>query len=69
MRFSAMDQDKCVYKRTPIEGQPPIYVGLYVDNLVYYSPSVAVEEWFENNRKLHLKVDFMGNASWFLGQQ
>ena len=64
-----MDQDKCVYKCTPLEGQPPIYVGLYVDNLIYYSPSDKVEEWFENGFRSHLKVDFMGDASWFLGQR
>ena len=46
--FSVIDQDKCVYKCTPIEGRPPIYIGLYVDNLIYYSPSDKVEEWFEN---------------------
>ena len=62
MGFTAMGQDKCVYKCTPIEGQPPIYVGLYVDDLIYYSPSDAVEEWFENNLKSHLKVDFMGDV-------
>ena len=49
MGFSAMYQDKCVYKCTPIKGQPPIYVGLYVDDLIYYFPSDKVEEWFENN--------------------
>ena len=64
-----MGQDKCVYKCTPIEGQPPIYVGLYVDDLIYYSPSDAVKEWFKNNLKSHLKVGFMGDASWFLGQR
>ena len=69
MGFTAMGQDKCVYKCTPIEGQPPIYVGLYVDDLIYYSPSDAVEDWFEDNLKSHLKVDFMGDASWFLGQR
>ena len=65
--FTAMDQDKCVYKCTPIEGQPLIYVGLYVDNLICFLPSDKVEEWFENGLKSHLKVDFMGDASWFLG--
>ena len=44
MGFTAMGQNKCVYKCTPIEGQPPIYVGLYVDDLIYYSPSDAVKE-------------------------
>ena len=69
MGFDSMPQDNCVYKCSPIEGQPPIYVGLYVDDLIYYSKSDKCEEWFENNLKSHLKVDFMGDASWFLGQR
>ena len=67
--FTVMGQDKCVYNCTPIERQPLIYLGFYLDDLIYYSPSNAVKEWFENNLKLHLKVDFMGDASWFLGQR
>ena len=69
MGFSAMDQDKYVYKCTPIGGQPPIYIGLYVNDIIYFAPSDTVETWFKNNLKSHLKVDFMGDASWFLGQQ
>ena len=64
-----MAQDNCVYKCIPIAGQPPIYVGLYVDNLVYYSKSDKVEEWLENQLKSHVKVDFIGDTSWFLGQR
>ena len=63
-----MAQDNCVYKCTPIEGQPFIYIGLHVDDLVYYSKSNKVEKWFENNLKFHVKVDFKGDAWWFLGQ-
>ena len=66
--FAAMDQDQCVYKCTPLEEHPPIYVGLYIDNLVYYSKSDKLEEWFETSLKSHIKVDFMGDVSWFLGQ-
>ena len=43
--------------------------GLYVEDLAYYSRSNKVEEWFENNVKSQVKVDFMGDASWFLGQR
>ena len=64
-----MDQDKCVFKCTPFEGQPPIYVGLYVDDIVYYSSSDKVEEWFETNLRSHIKDDFMGPTSWFLGSR
>ena len=66
--FDLMAQDNCVYKCTPIEGQPSIYVGLYVDDLVYYSKSDKVEEWSKNYLKPHVKVAFMDDASWFLGQ-
>ena len=58
-----------MYTCTPIEGQPPIYVGLYVDDLVYYIKSDKVKQWFENNLKSHLKVEFMGDTVWFLGQR
>ena len=43
MGFDAMTQDKCVYKCILIEGQLPIYVGLYIDGLVHYSKSDKVE--------------------------
>ena len=69
MGFKAMDQDKCVLKCSPIEGEPPIYVGIYVDDFIYYSKSDKVEEWFEQQLKSHVKVDFMGDVSWFLGQR
>ena len=67
MGFKAMPQDNCVLKCTPIPGEPPIYVGIYVDDFIYYSKSDKVEEWFEQNLKSHVKVDFMGGVDWFLG--
>lgn len=67
--FASITQDNCVYKCTPIKGQPPIYIGLYVDDINYYSTSDKVGEWFEENLKSHVKVDFMGDALWFLGQR
>ena len=52
----------------PIPGKPQIYLGLYVDDLIYYSTSDEVEEWFEQGLQSKVKVDFMGITSWFLGQ-
>ena len=63
-----MPQDNCVLKCTPIPGEPPIYVGIYVDDFIYYSKSDKVEQWFESNLKSHVKVDFIDHVSWFLGQ-
>ena len=69
MGFRLMMQDRCVLKCTPFQGQPPIYLGIYVDDFVYYSESDQVEEWFEQQLQSHIKVDFMGDAEWFLGQR
>lgn len=44
MNSKSMDQDNCVFHCTPFEGEPPIYVGLYVDDFVYYSKSDCVQE-------------------------
>eukprot|EP00531_Pseudo-nitzschia_arenysensis_P008906 CAMPEP_0116127296 /NCGR_PEP_ID=MMETSP0329-20121206/6769_1 /TAXON_ID=697910 /ORGANISM="Pseudo-nitzschia arenysensis, Strain B593" /LENGTH=2217 /DNA_ID=CAMNT_0003621395 /DNA_START=65 /DNA_END=6718 /DNA_ORIENTATION=- len=65
--FKAMLQDPCVFKCTPMPGKPPIYVGMYVDDFIYFSESDQVEEWFETALGAELKVDFMGPVSWFLG--
>ena len=69
MHFQSIDQDNCAFCCTPFEGKPPIYVGLYVDDFMYYSKSNCVQEWFENELKSHMKVNFMGNVSRFLGQR
>lgn len=50
-------------------GQPPLYLVLYVDDFVYFSPSVDVESYFESALKQRMTVDFMGDAEWFLGLQ
>ena len=63
-----MGQDQCVFKATPIPSKAPIYLGLYVDDFVYYSTYNKVEEWFEQGLQSKIKVDFMGMVSWFLGQ-
>ena len=53
---------------TPIPGKPLIYLGLYVENFVYYSTSDEFEEWFEQGLQSKVKIDFMGTVSWFLEQ-
>ena len=68
MGFVAMGQDRCVFMATPIPGKPPIYLGLYVDDFVYYSTSDKVEAWFEQGLQSKVKVAFMGTVSWFLEQ-
>ena len=69
MGFEQMTHDNCIFKCTPFADKPPIYVGLYVDDFIYYSKSDKVEQWFESNLKSHVKVEFMGDVEWFLGQR
>jgi hypothetical protein len=39
----------CLFTGTHIEGGPPIYIGIYVDDIIYFSPSDEVEWFFEEN--------------------
>jgi hypothetical protein len=50
-----------------IEGEPPIYIGIYVDDIIYFSPSDVVEKKFEESLGNLVGVDFMGQVSHFLG--
>ena len=48
MGFNSTPHNHCVFKATPIPDEPPIYLGCYVDDFIYYSRSDRVKEWFEN---------------------
>jgi hypothetical protein len=52
---------------TIIEGEPLINVGIYVDNIVYFSTSDAIEQQFEHLLSTIGNDDFMGQVSHFLG--
>jgi hypothetical protein len=45
----------------------PIYVGIYVDDFVYYSTDPCDELHFQEYFKKHEVVDFTGPVDWFLG--
>jgi hypothetical protein len=58
----------CVFTGTPIPGQPPIYIAMYVNDMCYFSASDAVKQWFETTLQSNpCLVDLMGPAEWFLG--
>jgi len=67
--LSQCKNDPCVFVGRPVPGQPPLYFILYVDDFVYFSPSVDVESYFESALKQHMTVDYLGDAEWFLGVQ
>ena len=45
----------------------PLYVGIYVDDFVYFSADKAVEKVFESRLPELTDVDFMGTVKHFLG--
>ena len=57
----------CLFYGSLIEGEPPIYIGIYVDDLIYFSLSDRVEKEFENRLSSIGEIDFMGQVSHFLG--
>ena len=56
-----------VFTGSPLPGQPPIYIAVYVDDLAYFLASDAVESWFETALQSKLRVTLMGEIEWFLG--
>jgi hypothetical protein len=50
-----------------IEGEPPIYVGIYIDDIIYLSTSDAVKWKFESLLPTIGDVDFMSQVFHFLG--
>jgi hypothetical protein len=57
----------CLFVGHLIEGGPFIYVGIYVDDIIYFSTSDEVEKEFELGLSKIGEVDFMGKVSHFLG--
>ena len=45
----------------------PLYVGLYVNDFVYFSEDPEMEKRFKQELAKKRKVDFMGPVGWFLG--
>ena len=57
----------CIFHGRIIPDHPPIYIGVYVDDFVYFSTSPAVEQAFEKQLSKLTDVDFLGNVNHFLG--
>ena len=49
-----------------IEGEPPIYVGIYINDIIYLSTSDAVKWKFESLLPTIGDVDFMSQVFHFL---
>jgi hypothetical protein len=62
-----MKNSNCMFSGTVIKGQPPLYVGLYVDDFIYFSASDEVEREFETQFGSQVKTTFDGDVNHFLG--
>jgi len=58
--------DPCMYTGKSQSGAT-IYVGIYVDDVIYYGSDDEAESWFETELRKHITVNFMGAVSWYLG--
>jgi len=67
MGLRQMSPNSYLFNGNIIEGGPPIYIAIYVDNIIYFSTSDSVEKKFEELLGNLVSVDFMGQVSHFLG--
>jgi hypothetical protein len=46
MGLQSSDNSPCLFMGTLIDGEAPIYVGIYVNDIIYFSSSDKVERKF-----------------------
>ena len=57
----------CILTGEIIPGAKPLYLGLYVDDFIYFSEDEEVEKAFKHKFSQLTKVDFLRTVSHFLG--
>jgi len=67
MGLTCSPNSPCLFQGVLGPGEPPIYVGIYVNDIIYFSASDLVERTFEEKLSSIGSVDFMGQVSLFLG--
>jgi hypothetical protein len=67
MGLRQAENSPCLFVGNLLEGHPLIYIGIYVDSIIYFSSSDLVERWFEQQLSNIGEVDFMGQVTHFLG--
>ena len=63
------ESSPCLFVGQLLPGEPPIYVRIYVDDIIYFSPTDKVEPEFESRLSTIGNVDFMGQVTHFLGKE
>ena len=69
MGLKQSELSPCIFTEVLIAGEPPIFVGIYVDDIIYFSSSDSVEKKFEELLSSIGTVDFMGQVGLFLGTE
>ena len=59
----------CIFTGKLTKDSPPIYIGFYVDDFIYFSEDNETEHLFETLLKSKLTVEFMGQTFHFLGMK
>ena len=59
----------CVFVGNILDNEPPLYLGLYVDDFCYFSASNKVETEFKNKLNKNYSVSYDNKLEWFLGMK
>ena len=57
----------CLFIGHLLPNGPPIYLGLYIDDFIYFSKSKKVEEKFETEFTQKIDIDWNGQIDYFFG--
>ena len=69
MGLKNSDHSPCLFTGVLVPSEPLIFVGIYVDDIIYFSAADTVEKKFEECVSTIGTVDFMGQVSLFLGTE
>ena len=67
--LSNLPNSPCMFSSTIVPGEPPLYVGLYVDDFAFFSVSDKVEEKFKTLLNSTYTVSYEDQLEWFLGMK
>jgi hypothetical protein len=67
MGFKKHPTSHCLFIGNLLPNEPPIYLGLYVDDILYFSESRTVEQHFETTISKEIDIEFNGQVGYFLG--
>jgi len=59
--------DPCLFHGTLLPGKPPIFVAIYVDDILYFSEDDTVEQYYRTALSQKVQVEFLGDAAWYIG--